>query len=169
MDILESILRNRRRWKALEDESLQVVRRFLEFHHRAYTSGNFRIESALKYYLPEIYVYYTGRMYETVLAMSGGERSTLDPDGKIEEIRRIALDYLRDELVARTLNPSTRPRPSRCVAPLPDQGRRPATALEVLVKGSAKAAGTPVQGLRSETDAPPDPDHVGARWRRRCS
>jgi hypothetical protein len=105
MDILDSILRNRRRWKALEGENLEVVQRFLEFHHRAYTSGNFRIESALKYYLPEIYVFYTGRLYDTVLGMSDAERATFDPEGKLGEIREIALDYVREDLVGQTLNP----------------------------------------------------------------
>jgi len=105
MDILDSILRNRRRWKALEGENLEVVQRFLEFHHRAYTSGNFRIESALKYYLPEIYVYYTGRVYDTVLGLGEEERATLDPADKIEEIRRIAIDYVRGDMIGRTLNP----------------------------------------------------------------
>ena len=104
MDILDSILRNRRRWQALEGENLEVVQRFLEFHHRAFTSGNFRIESALKYYLPEIYVFYTGRLYETVLGMSDAERAKFDPENKLDEIRRIAIDFIRKDLVGHTLN-----------------------------------------------------------------
>ncbi len=105
MDILDSILRNRLRWKALEGENLAVVQRFLDFHHRAYTSGNFRIESALKYYLPEIYVFYTGRLYDTVLGMTDVERAMLDPGGKLDEIRQIAIDFIRREWVGWTLNP----------------------------------------------------------------
>lgn len=105
MDILDSILRNRTRWRALEGENLEVVQRFLEFHHRAYTSGNFRIESSLKYYLPEIYVYYTGRMYDTVLELTREERMILDPAEKIDEIRSIAIDYVRNDMTGRTLNP----------------------------------------------------------------
>lgn len=105
MDILDSILRNRRRWLALEGENLEVVHRFLEFHHRAYASGNFRIESAFMYYLPEIYVYYTGRFYDTVLGLDNEERAILDPSGKIEEIRRLAIEYVCDEMIVATMNP----------------------------------------------------------------
>jgi hypothetical protein len=105
MDILDSILRNRHRWRALEDENLEVVHRLLEFHHRAYVSGNFRNESTFLYYLPEIYVYYTGRFYETVLSLDDEERALLDPSGKIEEIRRLAIEYVRDEMIGATLNP----------------------------------------------------------------
>lgn len=105
MDILESILINRRRWRALEGDNLEVVRRFLEFHHRAYMSGNFKRETALKYYLPEIYTLYTGRMYSVYLGLDKDERKAFDPEGKVEEIRGVALDYLKNELVAYTLNP----------------------------------------------------------------
>jgi hypothetical protein len=105
MDIFEAILANRKQWRAFEGRNLEVVHRFLEFHHRAYLSGNFKIESALKYYLPEIYVFYTGRMYDRYLTLGDEERATLDPEGKIEEIRTVALDYLENDLVGRTLNP----------------------------------------------------------------
>ncbi|MRR35015.1 hypothetical protein EG829_10040, partial [bacterium] len=105
MDILDSILRNRRRWQALEGENLEIVRRLLDFHHCAYVSGNFRIQSAFMYYLPEIYVYYTGRFYDTVLGLDDEERALLDPAGKIEEIRRLAIEYVRDGMIAATMNP----------------------------------------------------------------
>jgi hypothetical protein len=104
MDILNSILLNRRRWSALEGENLEVVRRLLEFHYRSYTSGNFRMESSFIYYLPETYLYYTGRLYDTFLNLDVDERSLLDPSGKIEEIRRIAVEYIKDDMIGATLN-----------------------------------------------------------------
>jgi hypothetical protein len=104
MDIFNSILLNRQRWSALEGENLEVVQRLLEFHHRAFTSGNFRMEPSFIYYLPEIYIYYTGRMYDTFLDIEVDERALLDPSGKIEEIRRIAMAYIKDEMIGATLN-----------------------------------------------------------------
>lgn len=104
MDILESILSNRRQWRALEGENLAFLRRLLAFHHRAFRSGNFRQESAHKYYLPEIYVYYLGRMYRSWRSMDPDEQRTLDPEGQIEEMRGLAIEYCREELLSRTLN-----------------------------------------------------------------
>ncbi len=105
MDILEAILLNRKRWSALQGENLRFVHRLLDFHYRAYTSGNFKYESAHKYYLPEIYVYYTGRMYQRYLNLSAAEKRRLDPQGKVRQMRRIALDYCREELLGYTVNP----------------------------------------------------------------
>lgn len=104
MDILESILLNRKQWRALEGKNLLFMHKLLDFHHRAFVSGNFRNETALQYYLPEIYTYYLGRLYRTWNTLSDAEKHTLDPDGKIEEMRRIALQYCKDELLAHTLN-----------------------------------------------------------------
>ena len=137
MDILDSILRNRHRWLALEGENLEVVHRLLEFHHRAYVSGNFRIESALMYYLPEIYVYYSGRFYDTVLGLDDEERTTLDPSGKIEEIRRLAIEYVRDDMIGATLNPFDASLAISALVLLRYPSREDgvvATALDVLVK-----------------------------------
>jgi hypothetical protein len=105
MDILDSILLNRRQWLALEGKILAFLQRLLEFHHRAFTSGNFLQESAHKYYLPEIYVYYLGRMYQTWLGLEPAEQRALDPEGKVGKMRAIALEYCRQEMLARTLNP----------------------------------------------------------------
>lgn len=105
MDILDTILLNRDRWKSLEGENLAVTRRFLEFHHRAFLSGNFKDELSVRFYRPETYVYYAGRMYETWLALSPEEKVLLDPEGKVEDIRRKALDHLDNELTAQTMNP----------------------------------------------------------------
>jgi hypothetical protein len=104
MDILESILFNRKKWKSLEGENLKTTQRFLEFHYRAFTSGNFKVESALKYYLPEIYVYYLGRMYDVYLTMSDAEKKTFDPEGKVEEIRKIAIEYIKNDMLGYELN-----------------------------------------------------------------
>lgn len=105
MDILESMLVNRDRWKALEGDNLKTVQRLLEFAYRAMSSGNFRHESALAYYLPEIYTYYIGRMYDAYLGLDDHEKKLFDPEGKVAEMRRIAVDYCRDELLGRELNP----------------------------------------------------------------
>ncbi|MGR8934961.1 MAG: hypothetical protein ACU837_11325 [Gammaproteobacteria bacterium] len=104
MDILEAILVNRRQWNALAGENLKIVRQLLDFHYRAFRSGNFKRESAFQYYLPEIYVYYTGRVYDVYLTLSDAEKDVLDPLRQIEAMRRIALDYCKNDLVAYTLN-----------------------------------------------------------------
>jgi hypothetical protein len=104
MDILDAILVNRKQWRALEGENLVFLHRLLDFHHRAFVSGNFRHETALMYYLPEIYTYYLGRMYQTYRTLSDTEKRILDPEDKIEEMRRIALQYCKDELIVYTMN-----------------------------------------------------------------
>jgi hypothetical protein len=76
----------------------------LDFHYRAFVSGNFYHETAFKYYLPEIYVYYLGRMYRTYGTLADIDKRTLDPEGKIEGMRRIALQYCEDELIGYSLN-----------------------------------------------------------------
>jgi hypothetical protein len=105
MDILESILYNRKRWKSLEGENLKTVHRFLEFHYRAFTSGNFKNEASLKYYLPEIYTYYSGRVYEVYLTLSNEEKKIFDPENKFLKIREIAIDYCRNQILGYTANP----------------------------------------------------------------
>lgn len=105
MDILECILANRTQWKALEGENLNTVQRFLSFHHNAFTSGNFRQDSAVRFYLPEIYVSYAGRLYDTWLEIPEEEQKNIDPEGKIEEIRSAAIDYCINDMLGKTLNP----------------------------------------------------------------
>lgn len=104
MDILDSILVNRKQWRALEGANLEFSRRLLDFHHRAFVSGNFRAETAHMYYLPEIYTYYLGRLYQTWKTLEPSERLALDPGGRIEEMRGIAAEYCRNELVSASLN-----------------------------------------------------------------
>jgi len=104
MDILDSILLNRRQWKALEGDNLVFLQRLLDFNYQAFVSGNFRHETALMYYLPEIYTYYMGRMYETYRSLSESERLILDPEGKIPEMRKIAVQYCKDELIGYSMN-----------------------------------------------------------------
>ncbi|MDD1608232.1 MAG: hypothetical protein LUQ18_07015, partial [Methylococcaceae bacterium] len=104
MDILDSILLNRKQWRALEGENLSFLHRLIDFHYRAFVSGNFRHETALKYYLPEIYTYYLGRMYQTYQTLSESEKRILDPEQKIERMRQIALQYCKDELIGYSLN-----------------------------------------------------------------
>jgi hypothetical protein len=104
MDILDAILLNRKQWLALEGENLGFLQRLLDFHYRAFASGNFRHETALKYYLPETYVYYLGRMYRTYGTLADIDKRILDPEGKIEDMRRIALQYCKDELIGYSLN-----------------------------------------------------------------
>ena len=105
MDILASILVNRFQWQALSGKNLETVQRLLEFHYRAYTSGKFKRESAHKYYLPEIYLYYTGRLYDVYQTLTTEEQKLLDPEGKVATIRKIAIAYVKDELLGYTLNP----------------------------------------------------------------
>ena len=104
MDILDAILLNRIQWRALEGGNLVFLHRLLDFHHRAFVSGNFRHETALKYYLPGNYTYYLGRMYQTYRSLSDREKRILDPEEKIEEICRIAHQYCKDELIGYSLN-----------------------------------------------------------------
>lgn len=105
MDILESILVNRKQWKALQGENLETVRRFLTFHHKAFSSGNFKHDSAVRFYLPEIYVSYAGRLYDTWLTLPEKERTLIDPENKIEEIRLAAINYCKYDMLGATLNP----------------------------------------------------------------
>lgn len=105
MDILEAILVNRHAWRALSGQNLETVRRFIEFHHRAFKSGNFRRESAVRFYLPPTYVHYAGRVWDVFKAIPEEEKAVLDPEGKLAEIRKIGLDYCRRELLGRTVNP----------------------------------------------------------------
>jgi hypothetical protein len=104
MDILESMLVNRKQWRSFEGENLKTVRRLLDFHYETVVSGNFRHESAFQYYLPEIYVYYIGRFYAVYLTLGDAEKNSLDPGGQVETIRRIALDYCKSDLIGYTLN-----------------------------------------------------------------
>jgi hypothetical protein len=104
MDILESLLVNHRRWQALRGERLAVVQGFLEFQYRAFTSGNALRDSAYGYYLPEMNMYYAGRVYEAYRALTGEERSALDPESKMEAIRKIALRYCREEILGMSFN-----------------------------------------------------------------
>jgi hypothetical protein len=104
MDILDAVLVNRKQWLALEGENLIFLQRLLDFHYRAFVSGNFRRETALKYYLPEMYVYYLGRMYRTYETLKDIDKHILDPLKKIEEMRRIAQQYCKDELIKYSLN-----------------------------------------------------------------
>lgn len=105
MDIFDCILLNRKQWNALEGENLKTVQRFLSFHHNAFISGNFRHDSAVRFYLPEIYVSYAGRLYDTWLEIPKKEQEIIDPEGKIEQIRNAAIDYCKYDLLGSTLNP----------------------------------------------------------------
>lgn len=104
IDILESILVNRKQWQSLAGENLKTVQRLLDFHYRAIRRGDFKHESAFQYYLPEIYVFYLGRFYDVYLTLSDSEKNMLDVGGRIEEIRQIALDYCKTDLMGYTLN-----------------------------------------------------------------
>lgn len=104
MDILESMLVNRKQWRSLEGENLNTVRRLFDFHYETLKHGHFKHESAFQYYLPEIYVFYVGRMYDVYLTLSDTEKNVLDPSGRIEEIRQIALDFCKTDLLGYTLN-----------------------------------------------------------------
>lgn len=104
MDILESLLVNHRHWQALGGGRLRVVQRFLDFQFRAFTSGNALKESAYVYYLPEMNMFYAGRVYAAYQALTHEERSALDPESKMEAIREIALRYCREEILGRSFN-----------------------------------------------------------------
>lgn len=105
MDIFESILANREQWNALQGENLATLQRFLEFHRKAFESGNFARESAIRFYLPATYVFYAGRAWRTFKAMSGDEQRLVDPGNAMDAIRNKALDYVKNDLLARTANP----------------------------------------------------------------
>ncbi|MGJ0515893.1 MAG: hypothetical protein ACR65O_09110 [Methylomicrobium sp.] len=104
MDILESMLVNRKQWQSLSGENLKTVRRLFDFHYETIKSGDFKHESAFQYYLPEIYVFYIGRLYEVYSTLSESEKNILDFSGRIEEIRQIALEYCKTDLLGYTLN-----------------------------------------------------------------
>ena len=51
-----------------------------------------------------MYVYYLGRMYRSCGTLTDVEKHILDPDQKIEAMRRIAQQYCTDELIGYSLN-----------------------------------------------------------------
>jgi hypothetical protein len=51
-----------------------------------------------------MYVYYLGRMYRTYGTLTDIDKCILDPDEKIEEMRCIAQQYCKDELIGYSLN-----------------------------------------------------------------
>ena len=51
-----------------------------------------------------MYVYYLGRMYRTYETLEDIDKRILDPHNKIEEMRRIAQQYCKDELIKYSLN-----------------------------------------------------------------
>jgi hypothetical protein len=104
MDVLESLLVNRQAWNLLEGSRLKVAQRLLHFHYTAFTAGNALKESAYIYYLPEINVFYAGRVYAAYRGMTEEERNILDPELKMEAIREIALRYAREEVLGQTFN-----------------------------------------------------------------
>ncbi len=104
MDILESLLVNHRHWQALRGERLRIVQGFLDFQYRAFTSGNALKDSAYAYYLPEMNMFYAGRVYVAYRALTDEERSALDPEGKMEAIREIAIRYCREEILGKSFN-----------------------------------------------------------------
>ncbi len=104
MDILDAFLVNRDRWHSLEGNHLETVHRLLDFHYRAFVSGNFRNEQSVRFYLPLIYVVYLGRLYDTYLKLSESERSVFDPETKVNTMRKIALTYLCDDIAMHTQN-----------------------------------------------------------------
>jgi len=144
MDILEAILVNRKQWLALEGENLSFLKRLLDFHHRAFVSGNFRHETALKYYLPEIYVYYLGRMFQTYQTLPEVDKHTLDPEGKIEDMRLIGQQYCKDELIGYSLNVFDAALAVSALVLLEYEPRHDgviATGLEVLIRGVGEGRG----------------------------
>lgn len=104
MDVLESLLANRVQWRSLEGDNLETCRRLLEFHLRAYASGAFAQESAVRFYLPATYVHYTGRLWRTFQSMSRSEQQLLDPHGAVDVMRATALYWLREDYFAATCN-----------------------------------------------------------------
>ena len=93
LDILESLLRNRRQWRSLEGASLAITRGFLDFLHAAFASGLVWQERSVVFYLPEVCAQYAGRVYDAFLELDPDERRLLDPAGKMEAIRASAIAY----------------------------------------------------------------------------
>jgi hypothetical protein len=104
MDVLESLLVNHRQWPLLTGGRLGIVQALLDFQFRAFTSGNALKESAYGYYLPDMNMFYAGRVYAAYRALTGEERGVLDPDSKMEAIREIALAYCREEILGKSFN-----------------------------------------------------------------
>jgi len=51
-----------------------------------------------------MYIYYLGRIYRTWQTLSESEQRLANPDAKIAEMRLIALQYCKDELIGYSLN-----------------------------------------------------------------
>ncbi len=106
LDVLEATFRNHVRWQIVENaQRLETVRRIVQFQRRLAESGQFADPRAHIYYLPELYGAYVGRCYAAFRALPAATRQAIDPDGSFELIRAKVLAYVREELIAREMNP----------------------------------------------------------------
>jgi hypothetical protein len=106
LDVLEATFRNHARWQIVENpQRLETVRRIVQFQRRLAESGKFADPRAHIYYLPELYGAYVGRCYAAFRALPAATQHAVDPDGSFELLRTRVLAYVRDELIAREMNP----------------------------------------------------------------
>jgi hypothetical protein len=106
LDVLEVSFRNLTRWKILETpQRLELLRGIVSFQKNLAASGAFANPRSHIYYLPELYCAYFGRCYAAFMALPAEARTTIDPDGAFEFIRKRVLAYVRDDLITHEMNP----------------------------------------------------------------
>jgi hypothetical protein len=106
LDVLEVSFRNCARWRIVETPSrCDVVRRIVDFQRRLVASGAFADPRSHIYYLPELYCAYFGRCHAAFHALPRAAREAIDPDGAFAFMRTRVLAYVRDDLIAREMNP----------------------------------------------------------------
>jgi hypothetical protein len=106
LDVLEVCFRNHARWKIIETpHRLEMVRAIVRFQDRLGANGTFADPRSHIYYLPELYSAYFGRCYAAFSAMPPEAQRRIDPDDSFERLRRHVIGYVRDDLVAREMNP----------------------------------------------------------------
>jgi len=106
LDVLEVSFRNLTRWKILETpQRLDLLRGIVSFQKNLAASGAFANPRSHIYYLPELYCAYFGRCYAAFMALPAEARTTIDPDGAFEFIRKRVLAYVRDDLITHEMNP----------------------------------------------------------------
>ncbi|MFO1058607.1 MAG: hypothetical protein U1E53_16765 [Dongiaceae bacterium] len=139
LDVVETILRNLDRWRVLETPSrLDVLRRIISFQRRLVESGAFADPRAHIYYLPELYCAYVGRCWAAFAALPAAQQAAIDPDGAFAVLRRGALGYVRDDLMAHEMNPFDAALALLALAKLEAGPETFAPALAAIVRGAGE-------------------------------
>jgi hypothetical protein len=108
VNVLRSMLINRKRWKLFESApALDVARGVIDFLHRNVESGLFRTDRGYSFYIAEFFCAMFAHLWQVFLSLEVGERDRLDADGRLAQVRKGVLSYLTQDLnpADQVLNP----------------------------------------------------------------